>query len=101
MPPVHSTLEIYDLAQRQRRALLSAPRHLEAPNWSRDGQFLVVNGDGLLYRVPLDAPPGLNQPAAPPGTALYKPVAPPMAAFTSRKKLKKSGRLSAVTLSLP
>ncbi len=56
MPSVHSTLEIYDLAARQRRVLLSAPRHLEAPNWSRDGQFLVVNGDGLLYRVPLEQP---------------------------------------------
>lgn len=56
MRSVHSILEIYDLAVRQRRVLLSAPRHVEAPNWSRDGQFLVVNGDGLLYRVPLEQP---------------------------------------------
>lgn len=56
MSPITSILEIYDLTQRQRRVLLRAPRHIEAPNWSRDGRFLVVNGDGLLYRVPLDAP---------------------------------------------
>ena len=56
MAPIHSTLEIYDLEQRQRRVLFTAPRHIEAPNWSHDGQFLVVNGDGLLYRVPLEQP---------------------------------------------
>ncbi len=28
---------------------------IEAPNWHPDG-YLVVNGGGLLYRVPLDAP---------------------------------------------
>ncbi|HYY10739.1 MAG TPA: hypothetical protein VE781_07345 [Kineosporiaceae bacterium] len=26
----------------------------EAPNWTPDGQELVVNGDGLLFRVPVD-----------------------------------------------
>jgi TolB protein len=25
----------------------------EAPNWTPDGQFLVVNGDGLLFRLPV------------------------------------------------
>jgi TolB protein len=56
MPLTHSTLEIFDLQRRQRRVLMAVDRHIEAPNWSRDGQFLVVNGDGLLYRVPLDQP---------------------------------------------
>lgn len=27
---------------------------VEAPNWSPDGSFLVVNGDGLLFRLPLE-----------------------------------------------
>ncbi|KQQ03751.1 MULTISPECIES: TolB family protein [unclassified Rathayibacter] len=27
---------------------------VEAPNWSPDGSFLVVNGDGGLFRLPLD-----------------------------------------------
>src|SRR5918911_4392925 len=26
----------------------------EAPNWTPDGRELVVNGDGLLFRVPVD-----------------------------------------------
>ncbi len=29
--------------------------HIEAPNWHRDG-FLLVNGGGRLFRVPLQAP---------------------------------------------
>lgn len=28
---------------------------VEAPNWSPDGRWLVVNGDGLLWRLPSDA----------------------------------------------
>jgi TolB protein len=56
MQAIHSTLEIFDLAGRKRQVVYTAERHLEAPNWSRDGSFLVVNGDGLLYRVPLDQP---------------------------------------------
>lgn len=28
----------------------------EAPNWTPDGSALVVNADGVLFRVPLDAP---------------------------------------------
>jgi len=28
---------------------------VEAPNWSPDGRWLVVNGDGLLWRLPADA----------------------------------------------
>ena len=35
--------------------VLASDRLLEAPNWHPDG-YLVVNGDGLLWRVPLDAP---------------------------------------------
>jgi TolB protein len=26
-------------------------RHFEAPNWSRDGRFFVINSEGRLYRV--------------------------------------------------
>lgn len=31
---------------------------LEAPNWSPDGRWLVLNGDGVLWRVPVDAAGG-------------------------------------------
>ena len=49
--PVESTLEIYSLATRQRRLVHRAARHFEAPNWSRDGATLLVNGNGLLFEV--------------------------------------------------
>src|SRR4051794_122906 len=32
--------------------LASEDRHVEAPNWTPDGRWLVVNADGRLYRVP-------------------------------------------------
>lgn len=55
-PRLRSCLEIYRFDTRQRHLLLAADIHFEAPNWSRDGQFLVINSEGLLYQVPLEAP---------------------------------------------
>lgn len=34
---------------------------VEAPNWSRDGAWLVVNGDGRLFRVAVDGSTGLQE----------------------------------------
>jgi Tol biopolymer transport system component len=31
----------------------SEDRHFEAPNWSRDGRFFVINSAGRLYRLPV------------------------------------------------
>jgi hypothetical protein len=28
--------------------------HLEAPNWTRDGRLLVLNGNGALWRLPVE-----------------------------------------------
>ncbi len=52
---MRSELCIYDLAQDQVTVLLDHNGHIEAPNWHPDG-YLIVNGGGLLYCVPLDAP---------------------------------------------
>ncbi len=52
---MRSELCIYDLQQDQVTVLLDHDGHIEAPNWHPDG-YLIVNGGGLLYRVPLDAP---------------------------------------------
>ena len=51
-----SELCIYDLATKEVRVVLRTNRHIEAPNWTPDGSALVVNGQGRLYRVALDAP---------------------------------------------
>lgn len=34
-------------------------RHFEAPNWSRDGRFFIVNSAGRLYRLAADGAGGL------------------------------------------
>ena len=50
---------IFDLATRSSRALYSANTIWEAPNWSRDGKFLLSNSGGKLYRIGVD---GLSPP---------------------------------------
>lgn len=52
---MQSELCIFDLADDSVSVLLDHPGHIEAPNWHPDG-YLIVNGDGRLYRVQLDAP---------------------------------------------
>jgi Tol biopolymer transport system component len=53
---VISSLEIWDLALARARTVLQTDTHIEAPNWSPDGSYLLVNGGGRLFRVPLTAP---------------------------------------------
>lgn len=48
---------IYDTATDEHRLILeSRERLLEAPNWTSQGDELIVNGDGLLWRIHLEAP---------------------------------------------
>ncbi len=58
--PVHvnaaayrSHIAIYDVAARSSRVVYSGDGVIEAPNWSRDGKFLLVNTRGDLFRLPL------------------------------------------------
>lgn len=53
---MRSFLEIYDVVSGQITPVLSSPDLIEAPNWSPCGSYLLINGGGLLYKVPLDAP---------------------------------------------
>ncbi len=55
-----SELCIFDLAKGTATVILTTPRLIEAPNWTPDGAELIVNGDGLLFRVNL-AEPALQQ----------------------------------------
>jgi len=55
-PAVPSRLMIFDLVSGQDRLLLKCGDLIEAPNWSPCGRFLVVNGNGRLFRVALDQP---------------------------------------------
>ncbi len=50
---VESTLETIAIASKDRRAVYCARELFEAPNWSRDGQCLLFNGGGRIYRLPV------------------------------------------------
>nr|WP_194308477.1 PD40 domain-containing protein [Gemmobacter straminiformis] len=47
---------IWTVGTNSARVVLQTDRLIEAPNWDPSGASLLVNGDGRLFRVPLDAP---------------------------------------------
>ncbi len=51
---MRSSVEIFNIRSRAGRVVWQTDRLVEAPNWSPDGLSLVINGDGLLYRLPAD-----------------------------------------------
>lgn len=48
---VISSLYVYDLASGKSTLILEEERHFEAPNWSRDGKYLLINSKGLLEKI--------------------------------------------------
>ncbi|MGC4056106.1 MAG: hypothetical protein QM757_45450 [Paludibaculum sp.] len=52
-PAYRSKVTIYDLKKRSAEVIYQMDGIMEAPNWSRDGKFLLVNTGGNLYRLPL------------------------------------------------
>src|SRR6056297_172864 len=51
---ITSTLEVFDLETNQRTTILTEDGHFEAPNWSRDGRFFIINQNGGLFKVGMD-----------------------------------------------
>jgi TolB protein len=49
-----SSLETISIASTDRRVEYVAAAHFEAPNWSRDGKYLIFNQEGTLRRLALD-----------------------------------------------
>ena len=58
-PSVISCLEIYDLSAGSHTVIQEFPFLIEAPNWTPDGKWLVVNKGGRLYRIAPDGEGGL------------------------------------------
>lgn len=57
LPTQLCRLRIHDLATGVATTVFESDSVLvEAPNWTPDGTALVVNGDGRLFRLPLDGP---------------------------------------------
>jgi hypothetical protein len=51
-PTLYSTLETQAIASTDRRVVFVTPGRIEAPNWLKDGQSLIYNSGGRLYRIP-------------------------------------------------
>ncbi|GHV23393.1 hypothetical protein FACS189428_6850 [Clostridia bacterium] len=49
-------LEIYNLETGKRRVLKEFPYKIEAPNWTKDGQYLVYNSGGKIYKIDIHNP---------------------------------------------
>jgi Tol biopolymer transport system component len=52
-PALESTLETIAIASKDRRVVFNVRDHIEAPNWSRDGTYLLFNRSGRIYRLPV------------------------------------------------
>ncbi|MFQ3340976.1 MAG: TolB protein [Flavobacteriaceae bacterium] len=51
---VISALYVYDLTTSESSLIVKEKRHFEAPNWSRDGKFLLINCLGHLEKIDLN-----------------------------------------------
>lgn len=50
---MRSSVEIFNIRTRQNRVIWQTSELFEAPNWSPDGSYLLLNSNGLLYRLSL------------------------------------------------
>lgn len=53
---MRSIIETYEVGSGRVTEILVVEGRIEAPNWAPSGDWLLVNGDGRLFRVPLDRP---------------------------------------------
>jgi len=53
---VRSIIETYEVATGRVHEVLAVEGRIEAPNWTPFGDWLLVNGEGRLFRVPLASP---------------------------------------------
>ena len=49
---LHCSLETAPIGSKDRRVVYHTLDHIEAPNWSSDGTFLLFNSGGHIYRLP-------------------------------------------------
>lgn len=53
--PSPSRLELLEVETGNRSIIYSSEAHFEAPNWSRDGKYLLYNQEGKIYKFLLDS----------------------------------------------
>jgi TolB protein len=52
-PKLYSALETVVITSTERRVVYVAPKHFEAPNWTRDGAAFLFNSNGHILRLPV------------------------------------------------
>jgi len=52
--PSPSRLELLDVDNGIRKVIYTTPDHIEAPNWSRDGKYLLLNQEGKIFKFQLN-----------------------------------------------
>ncbi len=52
---------LHDIADGSETVVHTSAALIEAPNWSPDGRFLLVNSGGLMFRIELSAPEELRR----------------------------------------
>jgi Tol biopolymer transport system component len=57
---VRSSVEIFNVRTGVSRIVWQTDQLVEAPNFSPDGSYLLLNGDGLLHRLALDGSAGVE-----------------------------------------
>lgn len=53
-PSVESTLETIAISSTDRRVVYHTTDHIEAPNWSPNGEYFVFNSGGRIYKLDVD-----------------------------------------------
>jgi TolB protein len=51
---VESVLHTIDITTKEQKTIYKKNIHFEAPNWSTDGKYFIVNSLGKLYKIPAD-----------------------------------------------
>ncbi len=49
-----SVIQIMDTKDMSVRVVYKTPQHFEAPNWSPDGKYLLMNSRGKLWKMPVE-----------------------------------------------
>ena len=53
-PAVRSSVTVYNVADGSKKVAYTADGFFQAPNWSPDGKYLLLNSPGKLWRLSLD-----------------------------------------------
>ena len=48
---IESSLEVVKINSGKREVIYKENRHFEAPNWSHDGKYFIINSNGILYKL--------------------------------------------------